>query len=123
VPKIGSGGRLAVTGYSPPGGFMSDRQRLTTIIVGFIGVVASILALTGFLLKIMRNGLEAPDGPTIQGYYRLVGAAYSDGFVAGFALCFFLTLLAVATGTWLEARREKRRPAAAPEATVQPSVN
>ncbi|HEX4824388.1 MAG TPA: hypothetical protein VFV19_08750 [Candidatus Polarisedimenticolaceae bacterium] len=84
---------------------MTKRQRLTTIIVGFIGVVASVLALAGFLRKIMRNGLEAPDGPTIQGFYRLVGAAYSDGFVAGFALCFFLMLLAVAAGTWFEARR------------------
>ena len=104
---------------------MNDRQRLTAFLIGFVGVVASVLSLVGFLLKIMRNGLEAPDGPTIQGFYRLVGAAYSDGFVAGFALCFFLTLLAVAAGTWLEARREKRRTAAAaaPEPVIHPSTN
>ena len=102
---------------------MTDRQRLIALIIGFVGVLASVFSLAGFLLKIMRNGLERPDGSAIQGFYRLVGAAYSDGFVAGFALCFFLTLIAVAAGTWFEARREKRRPARAPEPVVHPSTN
>jgi Sec-independent protein secretion pathway component TatC len=103
---------------------MTGRQRFTTIVIGLAGVTASVFALTRFLLKILRNRLESPDGATLQAFYRLVGAAYSDGFVAGFALCFFLTLLAVATGTWFEARREKKLQAAAGNPIVaRPSAN
>ena len=79
---------------------MTSRQRLVSILIGVAGAIASSLALAGFLLKIRRNGLEVPEAPTTQAFYQLVGTAYSWGFVAGFSLCFFLTLLAVAVGTW-----------------------
>jgi hypothetical protein len=85
---------------------MTSRQRKLSILIGVVGAIGSTLALVGFLLKIRRNGLEVPDGPTTQAFYRSVGEAYSGGFVAGFSLCFFLTLLAVAVGTWLENRRK-----------------
>ena len=75
---------------------MSRRQRLLSIVVGIVGATGSSLALLGFLLKIRRNGLALPDFPTSQAVYVSVGEAYSGGFVAGFSLCFFLTLLAVA---------------------------
>jgi len=88
---------------------MNTGQRFVAIVIGLAGATACVLALAGFLLKIMENRLESPEGPTIQAFYRLVGAAYSDGFVAGFGLCFFLTLLAVAGGTWYEGRRETTR--------------
>ena len=91
---------------------MTSRQRFMSILIGIVGVIGSSLALAGFLLKIRRNGLEVPDAPTAQSFYQSVGTAYSGGFVAGFSLCFFLTLLAVAVGTWFENRRF-----AAPEAT------
>jgi hypothetical protein len=84
---------------------VTTRQRGLSILIGVIGAVGSCFALAEFLLKIRGNGLEAPDGPTVQGFYRSVGSAYSGGFVAGFSLCFFLTLLAVAVGTWFEDRR------------------
>lgn len=84
---------------------MTSRQRLLSILIGVVGAIGSCLALVRFLLKIRRNGLELPDAPTTQAFYRSVGTAYSGGFVAGFSLCFFLTLLAVAVGTWLEDRR------------------
>ena len=84
---------------------MTTRQRGLSILIGVIGAIGSCFALAGFLLKILRNGLEVPDGPTVQSFYQSVGAAYSGGFVAGFSLCFFLTLLAVAVGTWFEGRR------------------
>lgn len=92
---------------------MSARQRLFSIVVGIVGAAGSSLALLGFLLKIRRNGLELPDFPTSQAVYVSVGEAYSGGFVAGFSLCFFLTLLAVAIGTWFETRRGRpvRQPA------------
>ena len=84
---------------------MTARQRLFSIVVGLVGAIGSALALTGFLLKMRRNGLELPDFPTSQAVYASVGEAYSGGFIAGFSLCFFLTLLAVAVGTWFEGRR------------------
>jgi len=84
---------------------MTSRQRLLSILIGVVGAVGSAFALVGFLLKIRRNGLEFPDAPTTQAFYQSVGTAYSGGFVAGFSLCFFLTLLAVAVGTWFENRR------------------
>jgi hypothetical protein len=87
---------------------MTERQRLFSIVVGVVGAAVSSLALLGFLLKIRRNGLELPDFPTSQAVYATVGEAYSGGFIAGFSLCFFLTLLAVAVGTWLENRRARR---------------
>jgi len=85
---------------------MTTRQRGLSILIGVIGAAGSCLALAGFLLKIRRNGLELPDAPTAQAFYKSVGTAYSGGFVAGFSLCFFLTLLAVAVGTWFESRRD-----------------
>ena len=84
---------------------MTSRQRFVSILIGVAGVIGSSLALVGFLVKIRRNGLELPTGPTPQALYQSVGTAYSGGFVAGFSLCFFLTLLAVAVGTWFESRR------------------
>ena len=85
---------------------MTSRQRLLSILIGVVGAIGSCRALARFLLKIQRNGLELPDAPTTQAFYRSVGTAYSGGFVAGFSLCFFLTLLAVAVGTWFENRRK-----------------
>jgi hypothetical protein len=84
---------------------MTARQRGLSILIGVIGAVGSCLALAGFLLKIRSNGLEVPAVRTVQAFYQSVGTAYSGGFVAGFSLCFFLTLLAVAVGTWFENRR------------------
>ena len=84
---------------------MTSQQRFLSILIGIVGVIGSTLALVGFLLKIRRNGLELPAAATTQAVYQSVGTAYSGGFVAGFSLCFFLTLLAVAVGTWFEARR------------------
>jgi hypothetical protein len=97
---------------------MTNRQRMMTVLIGVAGAVASVLALVGFLLKMMRNGLE-PVAPTTQAFYQSVGAAYGDGFVAGFALCFFLTLLAVAVGTWFEGRRERAKKAPVPRIVAQ----
>jgi hypothetical protein len=85
---------------------MTRRQRFVSILIGVVGVSASSLALAGFLLKIRRNGLEVPAGSAAQAVYQSAGAAYSGGFVAGFSLCFFLALLAVAVGTWFENRRQ-----------------
>jgi Na+/H+-translocating membrane pyrophosphatase len=83
---------------------MTSRQRFISILIGIAGVIGSSLALVGFLLKIQRKGLVIPGGASGQALYESVGVAYSGGFVAGFSLCFFLTLLAVAVGTLIEKR-------------------
>ena len=102
---------------------MTSRQRFLSILIGVFGVIGTSFALAGFLLKIRRNGLEVPAGPAAQAVYQSAGNAYSGGFIAGFSLCFFLTLLAVAIGTWFENRRDSavqttksiRNPLAGPD--------
>lgn len=86
---------------------MTSRQRTLSILIGIIGAIGSVVALAGFLLKMSRNGLDLPDVATTQAFYASIGKAYSGGFVAGFSMCFFLTLVAVAVGTWFEARRDR----------------
>ena len=85
---------------------MTARQRGLSILIGVIGATGSCSALLAFLMKIRSNGLEVPNAPTVQAFYQSVGSAYSGGFVAGVSLCFCLTLLAVAVGTWFEGRRD-----------------
>jgi hypothetical protein len=87
---------------------MTTVQRRLSILIGVVGVVGvggSCLALGAFLLKIRRNGLIVPTVNVPRAFYKAVGAAYSGGFLTGFALCFFLTLLAVVVSTWVERRR------------------
>jgi hypothetical protein len=85
---------------------MTNSQRTISIVIGVVGAIGSCLALAGFLLKMRRNDLELPVAFNAQSFYGSVGRAYTGGFTAGFSLCFFLTLLAVAVGTWLEGRRD-----------------
>ncbi|HZN54165.1 MAG TPA: hypothetical protein VFB67_02490 [Candidatus Polarisedimenticolaceae bacterium] len=93
---------------------MNGRQRAASILIGVAGSVASMLALAAFLRKMHRNDLELPLAPTSQAVYRSVGEAYTGGFTAGFSLCFFLVLLAVAVGTWYESRRARHAADAPP---------
>jgi hypothetical protein len=84
---------------------MTSRQRLLAIVIGVLGAIGSCIALAVFLARFRSNGLVPPEAATAQAFYQSVGRAYSGGFAAGFSLCFFLTLLAVAIGTWFDARR------------------
>ena len=83
---------------------MSRAQQRMAILIAIPGTIASMLALSGFFLRIINNRLELPNAPTVPAFYNAVGDAYGEGFMAGFALCFFLTLLAVAVSTWYEGR-------------------
>jgi hypothetical protein len=85
---------------------MTTGQRTVSILIGVIGAVGSGFALASFLLKIRSNELELPSTLSAQSFYQSAGTAYTGGFTAGFSLCFFLTLLAVAIGTWFEKRRD-----------------
>jgi len=84
---------------------MTKRQRVFSILIGVPGAAASVLALSGFMLRVLRNQLPVPQAPTRQAFYQMVGKAYSGGFLHGFSLCFFLVLLAVAVSSWVEQRR------------------
>jgi len=101
---------------------MTHRQRIVSIVIGLIGAGVSVFALAGFFRKIVRNGLPPPDSATSQVFYQAVGSAYGDGFVAGFALCFFLTLLAVSLGTWFEGRRDRGPAPVGRPVVVEPST-
>ena len=83
---------------------MTRAQQMTSIAIAVPGAIASLYALAAFLLRVLNNRLELPLVPTVPAFYNPVGDAYGEGFVAGFSLCFFLTLLAVAVGTWYEQR-------------------
>ena len=83
---------------------MTRTQQRMTLLVAVPGTIASVLALTAFLLRVFYNRLELPMAATIPAFYNAVGDAYGEGFMAGFSLCFFLVLLAVAIGTWYEGR-------------------
>ena len=83
---------------------MSRAQQRMAILIAIPGTIASVLALTGFVLRVFNNRLELPTSATVPAFYGAVGDAYGEGFAAGFALCFFLTLLAVGVSAWYEGR-------------------
>jgi hypothetical protein len=85
---------------------MTRAQQMTAIAIAIPGAIASVYALAAFLLRVLNNRLELPLVATIPAFYNAVGDAYSEGFVAGFSLSFFLMLLAVAVGTWYEQRQK-----------------
>ncbi|HKQ62228.1 MAG TPA: hypothetical protein VJS92_13135 [Candidatus Polarisedimenticolaceae bacterium] len=77
------------------------------------GVVVCLVALLGFIHTVLTNNLPWPYDEGAREYYVAVGQSYSQGFLVGFFLCFFLSLAAVAVGAWAEQRR-RRRSAPAP---------
>ena len=84
---------------------MTKAQRRTAMLIAVPGTLISFLALGAFILRVLHNRLELPSVATIPAFYSAVGDAYGEGFMAGFSLCFFLTLLAVAVSTWYEGRK------------------
>lgn len=85
---------------------MSRVQQRVAILIAILGTIASVLALSGFILRVHGNRLDLPRVATVPAFYGAVGDAYGEGFMAGFALCFFLTLLAVAVSAWFERRAQ-----------------
>ncbi len=83
---------------------MKSRERALFLVVAIPGLIASLLSVATFLSKVEENGLAWHPDQSPQEHYLAVGAAYSQGFGAGFFLCFFLILIAIVAGSW------KRRP-------------
>lgn len=88
---------------------MKREHRIFALIIAVPGIVACLLALSAFLLKILRNDLPWHPRQSVRDHYLAVSQAFSLGFGTGFFLCFFLMLVAVAVGTWFDQRRERRR--------------
>jgi hypothetical protein len=84
---------------------LSHRHSWISVFIAIPGVAACILALFAFFRKILVNGLPFRPGLSASEHYQAVGKAYSDGFLTGFFLCFFLVLAVFAIGAMLARRR------------------
>lgn len=68
-----------------------------------MGVCA--VALMGFVAMVATNNLPWHPDWTIQDHYLEIGRSYSQGFIIGFFLCFFLIMGAVSVSAWAGTRR------------------
>jgi hypothetical protein len=102
--------------------------RLGVVAISMIGLVVATTSLGRFLRAVAANAL--PGGPALTRYpeyYRQVGAHYARGFTTGFFVCYFLMLLAMIVGSWVDEMRRARAasPATPPvrsEATRPPAL-
>jgi hypothetical protein len=81
----------------PPG----KRYEFLAFAAGTAGVALCLSAVGGFVLMIATNKLPWYPGMTVQDHYLEIGRSYSQGFLAGFFLCFFLTVAAVGLLRWI----------------------
>lgn len=70
------------------------------------GVGLCCAALARFVLTIWHNGLPWQQGQGIREHYVAVGSYFSQGFVVGFFLCFFLSIAAL----WIATSRRWSHP-------------
>jgi hypothetical protein len=81
-------------------------SRRVALVVAVPGLVACLAFIQGFVLRVLHGDLPWNRASGARDHYLAVGSAYSEGFGAGFFLCFFLVLFAVGILGWLD-----RRPA------------
>ena len=84
---------------------MEHRPTWTAVGLGMAGIAACALGVGGFIWAISSNNLPWSPGQSARDFYREIGNAYSQGFVMGFFLCFFLVLLALTIGAHVRQRR------------------
>lgn len=87
---------------------LSSRQRWGLIVLSLAGVGVSSAGIVAFVLNIVQNNLPWDTQSTIRDHYLAVGDSFSQGFLTGFFLCFFLSLVAVAVGSWADQLRRRR---------------
>lgn len=86
--------------------------RIAGLAVSVLGLAVAGAALLNFVRSMAHNAIEG--GPALARfpeYYRQVGAYYARGFTTGFFACYFLMMLAVIVGTWVDEVRRSRRAA------------
>jgi hypothetical protein len=74
---------------------MKIRARRVALVVAVPGLVVCLVVILGFFLRVLHGKLPWDGTSGTRDHYLAVGSAYSEGFGAGFFLCFFLILLAV----------------------------
>jgi hypothetical protein len=84
---------------------MKKNNRWVPILVAVAGMGVCMVALVGFMMTMLQNNLPWHHEQGIREYYQAVGESYSQGFMIGFFLCFFMTMVAVSLSTWFENRR------------------
>lgn len=84
---------------------MRIRDRRIALWIAIPGLVVCWGAIQGFVIRVLHGELPIVTGT--RDHYLAVGKAYSEGFTAGFFLCFFLTLSAIGVTAWLDRRRER----------------
>jgi uncharacterized membrane protein len=95
--------------------------RFAGIAVSLAGLAIGAVAFLRFVSSIAHNTLAG--GPMLTRfpeYYRQVGAYYGRGFITGFFVCYFLMLLAMIVGSWVDEGRKARSTARAAEAGPAP---
>jgi hypothetical protein len=85
------------------------KHSVLAMIVSIAGVAVCLTALGGFVLTVATNNLPWYPGLTVQDHYVEIGRSYTQGFVVGFFLCFFMTVGAIGVSQWVENRRKSAR--------------
>jgi hypothetical protein len=86
---------------------VKNRDRRIALYVAVPGLVVCLAVIQGFVLRVFHGELPWTSSHGTRDHYLAIGKAYSEGFAAGFFLCFFLTLLAVGISEWLARRKER----------------
>jgi len=92
-----------------------SRSPRLSILVAVAGVGVCLAALAGFLAVVATNNLPWYPGFTVQEHYLEIGRSYSQGFIVGFFLCFFLVMVSVSVRSWIENRRLLSRVGSQPQ--------
>jgi hypothetical protein len=79
-------------------------NRWLAILVAVAGMGVCLVALIGFVLTVLQNNLPWHQAQSVRDYYQAVGDSYSQGFLVGFFLCFFMTMIAVTISNFFDRR-------------------
>lgn len=86
-----------------------SQYHLPAILIATAGMGVCLAALFGFVAMVATNNLPWYPGWTVQDHYLEIGRSYSQGFIIGFFLCFFLVMGAVSIAAWFETRRNSAK--------------